>query len=380
MIKKYILLTFLLFIAFKVSANPLTSDETVNNATALVQMSIQYGSSTYTIAGTGILISSNGFVITCAHLFYDYRKNVFYNLASDINLTFDMKVYLKAQMVLLDIDRDIALLKCNNFKELPKSVQLSDKLPEDKTQVNVRGYPLIFDYLINNIRINSSLTQGIISGIKEKASKYSGTTYKIIEFDATANQGNSGGALYDSESGIVYGIVTEKLTESSGINFAIPSIYILSILNNYNISNESKFAIDNFNLYINGIRVKDKYISVHKNYKDGKDNATLSIEFASNVTYHKEDIFIDVLFPSEVINSATEVINSEGKLMEGSYDSQAGAKVYQFIFSDFTIRKDVRKHICNVYLNDIRYGRTNGYLIIDTSTGKQKIEFDLFFD
>lgn len=56
-----------------------------------------------------------------------------------------------------------------------------------------------------------------------------GGGFKIIQTDAAANPGNSGGPLVN-DKGLVIGVISSKLKESEGLNFAIPINYLRGML------------------------------------------------------------------------------------------------------------------------------------------------------
>ncbi|WDU84681.1 S1C family serine protease [Caloramator sp. Dgby_cultured_2] len=65
-----------------------------------------------------------------------------------------------------------------------------------------------------------SVTMGVISAINREIT-VEDRKYKVIQTDASINQGNSGGALCN-ENGEVIGINTLKITSAEGMGFAIP--------------------------------------------------------------------------------------------------------------------------------------------------------------
>jgi len=72
-----------------------------------------------------------------------------------------------------------------------------------------------------------SLTRGVVSSLRDKG--------EILQIDASINPGNSGGPILD-KSGCVLGIVTFKLDNSEGLNFAISSSLIEAFLHRSNFN------------------------------------------------------------------------------------------------------------------------------------------------
>lgn len=165
------------------------------------------------IEGTGIILSSDGYMITNSHVIDDNNKaNVYITLKND-------EVF-KAVVVGNDERTDLAILKCDeavNWKpaEFADSDQL--KVGQDVIALGSSGgndYP-------------NTLTRGVVSGLDRTLS---GTAVSYIQTDAAINPGNSGGPLANL-NGQVIGINTIKVveTEYEGMGFAIPSIKVKEI-------------------------------------------------------------------------------------------------------------------------------------------------------
>lgn len=165
------------------------------------------------IEGTGIILSSDGYMITNSHVIDDDNKaNVYVTLKND-------EVF-KAVVVGNDERTDLAILKCDEAvgwkpAEFANSDQL--KVGQDVVALGSSGgsdYP-------------NTLTRGIVSGLDRTLS---GTAVSYIQTDAAINPGNSGGPLANL-NGQVIGINTIKVveTEYEGMGFAIPSIKVKEI-------------------------------------------------------------------------------------------------------------------------------------------------------
>lgn len=169
----------------------------------------QEGTSTsYTAMGSGIIITSNGYIVTNAHIINNSRTSFLFKI-----ITSDKKSY-DAGVVGYDSRYDLAVLKVN-AKDLPAanfgdSEQLS--VTEDVIAI---GNPRSINY-------QNSVTKGIISALNRQASITNNA--KFIQTDAAINPGNSGGPLCNMY-GQVVGINTSKIAseEYEGMGFAIPS-------------------------------------------------------------------------------------------------------------------------------------------------------------
>ncbi|EAI3905691.1 MULTISPECIES: DegQ family serine endoprotease [Campylobacter] len=162
--------------------------------------------------GSGVIISSDGYIITNNHVIEDAEKIT-------VNLP-DSSTEYKAKLIGADPKTDLAVIKIE-AKNLPAVVFAdSDKLLEGD---------VVFA-LGNPFGVGSSVTSGIISALNKNnigLNQYE----NFIQTDASINPGNSGGALVDSRGALV-GINSAILSRSggnNGIGFAIPSNMAKSI-------------------------------------------------------------------------------------------------------------------------------------------------------
>lgn len=156
--------------------------------------------------GSGVIISSDGYIITNNHVIEDAEKIT-------VNLP-DSSTEYKAKLIGADPKTDLAVIKIE-AKNLPAvTFANSDQLLEGD---------IVFA-LGNPFGVGSSVTSGIISALNKNnigLNQYE----NFIQTDASINPGNSGGALVDSRGALV-GINSAILSRSggnNGIGFAIPS-------------------------------------------------------------------------------------------------------------------------------------------------------------
>ncbi len=161
-------------------------------------------------SGSGFIISSDGYVVTNAHVIDD-SKNV--------TVALEDKRKLKAKVIGVDKLSDIALLKIE-ATDLP-SVKLGDSDKLDVGQwVVAMGTPFGLDY---------TATQGIVSALSRSLPK--DTYVPFIQTDAAVNPGNSGGPLFDLD-GQVVGVNSQIYSRSGGymgVSFAIPSNIVKNV-------------------------------------------------------------------------------------------------------------------------------------------------------
>jgi hypothetical protein len=115
-----------------------------------------------------------------------------------------------------DDRKDIAIIKIAGF-DLP-TVTLGNS---NNVQI---GEPVLSAG--NPLGLQGSVTTGVISSIRDDPS---GGGFKVIQTDASANPGNSGGPLLNRESEVI-GIVTFKIVGGENLNFAIPINYLRGMM------------------------------------------------------------------------------------------------------------------------------------------------------
>jgi len=156
--------------------------------------------------GTGFIISSDGYVVTNAHVISG---------GSYANAILSDQQIKPMALVGYDSDMDIALLKIDgNYNELDFADSDNIKVGE---KVIAIGNPLGLSF---------SVTEGIISAIHRKINSYPG---EYIQTDAALNPGNSGGPLIDT-NGEVIGINNFRI-EGENLGLALESNFIVDTVN-----------------------------------------------------------------------------------------------------------------------------------------------------
>ena len=158
-------------------------------------------------AGSGVIISSDGYILTCDHVVSG---------ASNITVTIGDKDYT-ATVVGEDSTSDIAVIKIDADGLTPAIVGDSDKLAVGDNVLAV-GNPLG--------ELGGTVTSGIVSALNRSVSIQSSSsvnTMSLIQMDASVSPGNSGGGLFNM-NGELIGIVNAKSSSSDaeGLGFAIP--------------------------------------------------------------------------------------------------------------------------------------------------------------
>ena len=158
-------------------------------------------------AGSGVIISSDGYILTCAHVV---------DGASTITVTIGDKDYT-ATLVGEDTTSDIAVIKIDADGLTPATVGNSDSLKVGQSVMAV-GNPLG--------ELGGTVTGGMISALNRSVTiqgSSSLNSMSLIQMDASVSPGNSGGGLFNMNGELV-GIVNAKSSSSDaeGLGFAIP--------------------------------------------------------------------------------------------------------------------------------------------------------------
>ena len=163
-----------------------------------------------TATGSGIVIDSNGTILTNYHVVENAIK---------VTVSFEKGKTVEAQVVGKDPSNDLAVLRIH-----PDGLTLHPLELGTSSAVEV-GDPV---YAIGNpFDLERTLTTGVISALQREITAPNGFTINnVLQTDAPINPGNSGGPLLDT-SGRVIGINSQIETGGSGggsvgIGFAVP--------------------------------------------------------------------------------------------------------------------------------------------------------------
>ena len=166
--------------------------------------------------GTGIIVSSDGYIVTNSHVIGDSKTAYKYQVINN-----DGKKYT-ANVVGYDTRTDLAVLKIEGKNLKPVHFVKKSHLQVGEDIIAV-GNPGGLDF-------QNSLTKGIVSA---KDRTLDDSTVSYIQTDAAVNPGNSGGPLCNLY-GEVIGITTAKINSATyeGMGFAIPTDTVETIVNN----------------------------------------------------------------------------------------------------------------------------------------------------
>lgn len=203
-------------------------------------------------AGSGVILSENGHIVTNHHVI---------NGANKITVRTKDGTEYEATLLGSDAATDLAVLKIEATGLSPATLGDSSKLSVGDKAYAI-GNPLG--------ELGGTVTDGIISALDRELT-IDGQSMRLLQTSAAINPGNSGGGLFN-DAGELIGIVNAKSSGSDieGLGFAIPinsaKQIIESLLNNGYVQNRPQLGItlvnitDEMTAYRNGVSTLGVYI------------------------------------------------------------------------------------------------------------------------
>jgi len=170
-------------------------------------------------SGSGVIISDDGYIVTNNHVVAD---------ADEIKVTLSNKKTYMAKVIATDASYDLAVIKID-------ASGLPFLLYGNSDDVKIGQWVLAIGYPLN---LETTVTAGIISakgrslGLN-KGTKTSSPVESFLQTDAAVNQGNSGGALVNT-NGELIGInsaIASPTGYYSGYSYAIPVNIVKKVVN-----------------------------------------------------------------------------------------------------------------------------------------------------
>ena len=157
--------------------------------------------------GSGVIIRSDGFILTNSHVIADGN-------AKELKVLFENGEQVDGTVLWSDAALDLAIVRVNKTNLPVAELGDSDLLEVGELAVAI-GNPL-------GLEFQRTVTSGIISGLNRSVTVDGRVVIEnLIQTDASINPGNSGGPLLNGK-GQVIGINTAKITSGEGLGFAIP--------------------------------------------------------------------------------------------------------------------------------------------------------------
>jgi S1-C subfamily serine protease len=202
----------------------------------------------FTFRGTGFVVGDGNLLITNAHVVERLADS-----SQDGNLVVSTREVpgqlriRRADLVEVDKTHDLALLRFEGTT-LPHLDLAKSASAREGQRVAFVGFPLGgvlgFSPVTHRGTISSLTSVALPSPsarqLDDKAiSRIRAGTFEMLQLDATAYPGNSGGPLFDEETGEVLGVVNmvtlkgtreSALTHPSGISYAVPVAFVKQLL------------------------------------------------------------------------------------------------------------------------------------------------------
>ena len=191
-------------------------DTVVEITTEATSYSSFYGQYVTQGAGSGVIISADGYIITNNHVI---------DGATQVTVTTSDNKNYEAKVIGTDDTYDVALLKIDAEGLTVATFGSSSDLEVGETSI-VIGNPLG--------KLGGTVTAGIISSLNRTIT-IENKSMELLQTDAPINPGNSGGGLFDGDGNLVGIVVAKSVQTSDGTNvesigFAIPIDNVKSIL------------------------------------------------------------------------------------------------------------------------------------------------------
>ena len=241
-------LAVLALVAPALRADMVTTIAKVKPSVVIVGSFNSTSSPRFNLRGTGFVVGAGNWVVTNAHVLQQPAEE-----EVESALVVQVRIGRELQMrstTLLEVDKlhDLALLRFDGPGAPELAIGDSDAVREGQS-VAFMGFPiggaLGYSAVTHRAMVSSiaaaALPTPTAQQLNEKTirSLRAGGSFDIFQLDGTAYPGNSGGPLFDPDSAQVLGVLNmvfikgtreSALSAPSGISYAIPSKFILELL------------------------------------------------------------------------------------------------------------------------------------------------------
>ena len=198
-------------------------------------------------AGSGVIISEDGYIVTNNHVV---------DGADELMVTLNDNKEYSARIIGADATTDLALIKIDG-KNLP-AIQIANS-----DDVKIGEWVLAVG---NPLGLNNTVTAGIVSA---KARSMGSGVSSMIQTDAAINQGNSGGALVNTNGALIgiNAMIYSQTGSNIGYGFAIPTTIMNKVvddLKQYGNVQRAMIGIQGTDVknYVDAEKEKDKEVDL----------------------------------------------------------------------------------------------------------------------
>lgn len=205
----------------------------------------------FQLRGAGFLVASGDMAVTNAHVLpADTGSTEAASLAVQVRVGSGDWQMRTATVLEIDTARDLALMRITGVPGPALKMGDSRRVREGDN-LAFMGFPiggsLGFSHVTHRATVSSITSAALPSPSAERLKEQAirglrNGTYDIFQLDATASPGNSGGPLFDPDTGEVMGVMNlvlikntreSALSQPSGISYAIPSRYVQELVDRH---------------------------------------------------------------------------------------------------------------------------------------------------
>ncbi len=227
---------FIIFLIFTIIKTPILSfaansvpSPVLSASDSVVRIVSEYKREYAT--GSGFVISSDGGRVLIATNYHVVEDNPI-----SIAVYVDENDTITAHIICFSKQQDLCILELDHFIKLQPIPLEKDNVSRGQ-EIYAIGFPASADYLSDTFAQKSeeaTITNGIISAIRELSIQNYGTPVSILQINADINSGNSGGPLLN-KTGNVVGINTYGVNDAQGINGAVNVSELINLLKDNNL-------------------------------------------------------------------------------------------------------------------------------------------------
>ncbi|MDO9438280.1 S1C family serine protease [Hydrogenophaga sp.] len=205
----------------------------------------------FQLRGAGFLVANGELAVTNAHVLpAETGSAEFASLVVQVRAAQGEWQTRSATVLEIDVARDLALMRIAGVPGPAMKIGDSRRVREGDN-LAFMGFPiggtLGFSHVTHRATVSSITSAALPSPSAERLKEQAirglrNGTYDIFQLDATAYPGNSGGPLFDPDSGELVGVMNmvlikntreSALSQPSGISYAIPSRYVQELVDRH---------------------------------------------------------------------------------------------------------------------------------------------------
>ena len=201
----------------------------------------------FVMRGTGFAVGDGSLIATNAHVLPSLEKLDAAEKLAVLISGESSKLFQEVQLLSKDVEHDLAILRMQGHR-LPALVFQAAENTREGQEIAFMGFPIggaLGFSPVTHRGIVSSITPIVLPGgnaheLKETSiRRLRQGAFPILQLDATAYPGNSGGPVFEPDTGLVLGVVNmvfiketkeSVLEKPSGISYAIPVSYLQALV------------------------------------------------------------------------------------------------------------------------------------------------------